>query len=48
MKIGCTNTKKVKCIRNTAFPDVTNNSSEPLIFSKEEALGVVDLLDNIK
>ena len=34
---------KVKCIRNTAFPDVTNNSSGLLIFSKDEALHVVDL-----
>ena len=43
LKTGCTNTIKLKFVRNTGFLNVTNNSSEPLIFSKDEALGVVDL-----
>ena len=30
-------------IRNTGFLDVSNNSSETLIFSEDEALGIVDL-----
>ena len=43
LKAGSTNTIKVKFIRNTGFHDVTNNSSETLIFSKDEAIGVLDL-----
>ena len=42
-KSDCTSTIKVKFIRNTEFPDITNNSSEPLIFSNDEALAMVDL-----
>ena len=30
-------------IRNIGFLDVTNNSSQSLIFSKDEALGIIDL-----
>ena len=41
--MGCTDTIKVKFIRNTEFLDVTNNSSETHIFSENEALGVVGL-----
>ena len=33
----------MKFVRNTRSHDVTDNSSEPIIFSKNEALGVVDL-----
>ena len=43
LKTGCTDTIKVKLIRNTGYLNVTNNSSETLIVSKDEALGVVDL-----
>ena len=43
-KTGCTNTIKVKFVRNTGFLDVTNNSSESCTCSKEEALSVVDLI----
>ena len=43
LKTGCTNTVKVKFIRNTEFLDVTNSSSETPIFSKDEALGIVDI-----
>ena len=42
-KTSCTNTIKVKFFRNTGFLDVTNNASEPMIFNKDEALGVVHL-----
>ena len=41
-KIGCTHMTKVKFMRNTGFLDITNNSSEPLSFGKDKALGVVD------
>ena len=34
---------KVKVIRKTGSLEVTKTSSEPLIFSKDEVLGVVDL-----
>ena len=40
---GCINTVMVKFIRNTGFLEVTTNLSEPLIFSKKELLGIVDL-----
>ena len=43
LKTGCTNTVKVKYIRNMGYLDVTNKSSETLVFSKDEALGVVNL-----
>ena len=43
LKTGCTNTIKVKFIRNTGFLDVTINSSEALIFCKDESIGIVDL-----
>ena len=43
LKTSCTNTIKVRFIRNTGFHDVTNNSSEPLLFTMDEALGIVDL-----
>ena len=43
LKIGCTNTIKGKFILNTEFLDVTNNSSETLIFSKDKLWDVVDL-----
>ena len=37
-KPGCTNTIKVTFIRNTGYLDVTNNSPETLIFSKDETV----------
>ena len=43
LKAGCTNMIKVKFVRDTGFIDVTNNSLEPLIFSKDEVMGIVDL-----
>ena len=43
VKTGCTNMIKVKFIRNDRFLGAANNSSEPLIFTKHEALGIVDL-----
>ena len=43
LKTGCTNTIKVKFIRNLGFLDVTNNSSALLIFTKDETLGILDL-----
>ena len=43
LKTGCTNTIKVKFVRNTEFLNVTNNSSELLIFNKDELIGIVDL-----
>ena len=43
LKTSCTNTIKVKFIRNTGYLDVSNNSSETLIFSKDETMGIVDL-----
>ena len=43
LKTGHTNTIKVKCIRKSGFLDLTNNSSEILIFSKDEVLGTVGL-----
>ena len=39
----CTNSMKVKFFRNTGYHDVTNNSLEMLIFSKDKALGAVDM-----
>ena len=36
IKTSCINTIKVKFIRNTGFPDVTNNNQRH-IFSKDEA-----------
>ena len=44
LKTGCASTIKLKFIRNTGYLDVSNNSLEKLIFSKDEALGVVDLI----
>ena len=44
LRTVCTNTNKMKFIRNTGFLDITNNSSEPPIFGKQEALGIVDLV----
>ena len=41
LKTVCTS--MIKLTRNTEFLDMTNNSSEPNIFSKDEAIGVVDL-----
>ena len=38
LKAGCTNKIRVKFIRNNGFLDVINNSSETLIFSKDEAI----------
>ena len=43
LKTDCTNTIKGKFMRNTGYLDVTNNSSETLILSKDEVLGIVDL-----
>ena len=43
LKTGCTNTIKVKFIRNTLYLNVANNSSKTLIFRKDEAMGVVDM-----
>ena len=43
LKTGCANKIKMKFVKNTAFLDVTTNSSKPLIFSEDEALGIVDL-----
>ena len=43
LKNACANTMKVKFIRNIVFLDETNNSSEQLIFSKDEAWGIVGL-----
>ena len=43
LKTDCTNTIKVQLIRNTGFLDVTGNSLEQLLFSKDEALGTADL-----
>ena len=40
---GCRNTINMKFIRNIGFLYVTNNSSEPHIVSKVEALGVANL-----
>ena len=40
---SCDSTIKVKCFRNTGFVNATNSSSEPVIFNKDEALGIVDL-----
>ena len=42
-KTGCTNMIKVTFIRNTRFLEVTNNSSAPLIFGKDETVDVVHL-----
>ena len=36
LETGCTKAIKVKFVRNTGFLDMTNNSSEPLIFNKDE------------
>ena len=36
-KTGSTNAVKEKYVRNTGFLNVTNNSSETLIFTKDEA-----------
>ena len=33
----------MKFVRNYGFLDVTSNSSEPIIFNKDETLGIVDL-----
>ena len=38
LKTGATDTIKVKFMRNAGFLDVTNNSSETLMFSRDEAL----------
>ena len=43
LKNGYTNTIKV-IFRNTWYLDVTYNLSETLIFSKDEALDIVDLM----
>ena len=43
IKTSCTNTIKLKCIMNSQFLDATNNSTELVIFSKDNALGVVVL-----
>ena len=40
LKMGGVNKIKVKVIRNVGFLDVTNNSSEQLIFNRSESLGV--------
>ena len=42
IKTRCAYIIKVKFVRNTEFLDITNNSSGLLIFSEDEALGVVD------
>ena len=42
-KVSCTITVKVRYVRNTEFLDVINNSSEPIIFNKDEAQYLVDL-----
>ena len=42
-KTVCTNMIEVKVLRNTGFLDLINNSLEPIIFYKDEALGIVDL-----
>ena len=39
VKTGITNMIKVMFVRSTGFLDVTNNSSEPYIFNKDEVLG---------
>ena len=31
----------MKFVRNAGFLDVTNNSSEPIILNKDEALGIL-------
>ena len=43
LKTGCNNTMKVKLIRNIGFLSVTNSSSETLIISRDEEIGIVDL-----
>ena len=44
LKTGSINIIKVKCIMDFGFLDVTNNASETLIFSEDEAIGIVDIL----
>ena len=36
LKTGCATTIKVKFIRNTGYLDVTDNSSDTLIFHRDE------------
>ena len=43
-KTGNTNILNGTFVRHFQFVDVTNNLSEQLIFSKDEALGILDLI----
>ena len=47
LKTGCANMIESKLTRNVGFLDITNNSLELHIFSKNEALGIVDLRSNL-
>ena len=42
-KEQCTVVLKLKCIRNQASLDITNNTQETVIFDPKEMLGILDL-----